>query len=112
MPRWTISAITSLFTVLACTPAFAQIATQAEIDTGRQLAVQTCGTCHATGTDDTSPLAKAPAFRNLGKLYPVSSLEEALAEGIVTGHDDMPQVEWESDRIVAFIAYLESIQAK
>lgn len=96
---------------LLCSALPVQAATQAEIDAGRQLAVQTCAACHATGTDDASPLAKAPAFRDLGKLYPVSNLEEALAEGIVTGHDDMPQVEWESDQIVAFIAYLESIQA-
>lgn len=95
----------------AATDTATQAATLAEIDAGRRLAVETCGACHATASEDKSPLAIAPAFRDLGKRYPVSNLEEALAEGIVTGHDDMPEVEWETDQIVAFIAYLVSIQA-
>ncbi|WP_205470492.1 c-type cytochrome [Breoghania sp. L-A4] len=83
-----------------------------EIELGRQLAVENCGACHATGTEDASTLAAAPAFRDLGQRYPVSHLEEALAEGIVTGHDAMPEIEWDTDQIIAFIAYLETIQTQ
>ncbi|MDN3719728.1 hypothetical protein QW131_12490 [Roseibium salinum] len=43
-----------------------------------------------------------PAFRDLSGLYPLESLEEALAEGIVTGHDNMPEFAFEPDDINAF----------
>ena len=36
---------------------------------------------------------KAPPFRALHERYPVENLSEALAEGIRTGHPEMPQFE-------------------
>jgi hypothetical protein len=30
-------------------------------------------------------------FRTLGKRYPIEALEEALGEGIISGHPDMPE---------------------
>jgi len=48
------------------------------------------------------------AWRN----YPVSDLEEALAEGILSGHPAMPEFAFEPDEIDAIIAYLESLQPK
>ncbi|MDQ0316136.1 c-type cytochrome [Amorphus orientalis] len=77
---------------------------------GRALAIGNCGGCHATGLEDESPLAEAPPFRTLGWNYPVRYLQESLAEGIVTGHDDMPEVAWDPGTIGVFLAYLESIQ--
>jgi len=76
---------------------------------GRDLAFTMCGQCHAIGADDTSTAPEAPAFRDLQKLYPVESLEEALGEGIVTGHPDMPEVALEPDMINNFIAYLKTL---
>ncbi len=53
---------------------------------------------------------EAPAFRTLGKRYPIESLEEALGEGIISGHPDMPEFVFESNDVGAIIAYLKSIQ--
>jgi cytochrome c len=50
-----------------------------------------CSGCHAIGAAGPSPLPIAPQFRTLHERYPVESLEESLAEGIVTGHPTMPQ---------------------
>ena len=76
---------------------------------GRIMAEEQCSTCHAVGKDDESAAQGAPAFRELGERYPVDQLEEALAEGIVTGHADMPEIEWEAEEVADFIAYLKSI---
>ncbi|EAQ35997.1 hypothetical protein NB311A_11167 [Nitrobacter sp. Nb-311A] len=42
--------------------------------------------------------------------YPVETLEEALAEGIITGHPSMPQFQFEADQINDFIAFLKSLE--
>jgi len=79
---------------------------------GRELAEIHCAACHAVAEDDVSAQDGAPAFRNLSKLYPLESLEEPLAEGIVTAHDNMPEFAFESDDIDAFLGYLSSIQSR
>lgn len=82
----------------------------ADIDKGRQIAEQSCSGCHAVGVEGASPLPEAPPFRFLGRNYPVRYLQEALAEGIVTGHPDMPEFAWDPVTINNFISYLETIQ--
>jgi hypothetical protein len=57
-----------------------------------------------------SPLAIAPPFRDLHKRYPVESLEEALGEGIVTGHPSMPEFQLPPDQVGDFIAFLKSLE--
>ena len=80
--------------------------------TGRELAEIHCAACHAVGLEDESAEAGAPAFRSLSSRYPIESLEESLAEGIVTAHDDMPEIAFEPEDIDAFLGYLVSIQVK
>lgn len=80
--------------------------------TGLELAEIHCAACHAVGTGDSSAEGGAPAFRDLSKLYPLESLEEALAEGIVTGHDTMPEFAFEAEDVEAFLGYLTSIQSR
>lgn len=77
---------------------------------GRGLAEALCSECHAVGGGGESPHADAPAFRTLSRNYPVKYLEEALGEGIVVGHGDMPEIVLPPEEIGPFIAYLESIQ--
>lgn len=79
---------------------------------GEALLTKNCATCHAVGTSGDSPRAGAPAFRTLGQKYPVESLEEALGEGLVSGHPDMPEFRFEADDVGAIIAYLKSIQQR
>jgi mono/diheme cytochrome c family protein len=75
-----------------------------------EMAETNCSPCHAIGREGTSPLAAAPPFRELSLLYPVADLEEALVEGIITAHPDMPEFQFDPSDAAALIAYLESIQ--
>lgn len=76
---------------------------------GHDLATARCGACHAVEARGRSPMRAAPPFRTLGRRYPVESLDEALAEGIVAGHPDMPSDPWEAADIADFIAHLRAI---
>jgi len=78
----------------------------------RSLVTKNCGSCHAVGRTGESPRKDAPAFRTLGTRYPIESLEEALGEGIMSGHPDMPEFAFEADDVGAIIAYLKSIQQR
>ena len=101
------------FLALFLTVGFADAAFAAEpIERGRALLEENCSGCHATGPKGESPLAAAPPFRTLGQRYPVADLAEALAEGIVTGHPDMPEFVFEPADIDAIVTYLDSLQAK
>lgn len=77
---------------------------------GRQIAEVRCGGCHAVGAQGSSARSDAPAFRDLSDRYPVDQLQEALAEGIVVGHPDMPEVLLEPGEQEAFLTYLMSLQ--
>jgi cytochrome c len=77
---------------------------------GRVFVQVNCAKCHAIGRIGDSPLSVAPAFRTLHKRYPVESLQEALAEGIATGHPSMPEFVLAPDQVDAVIAYLKSLE--
>jgi mono/diheme cytochrome c family protein len=79
---------------------------------GQAIAQTLCAGCHAVGLEGESPHADAPPFRTLSEKYPVRFLEEALAECIAVGHDDMPEFQLEADEVEQLILYLESIQAR
>lgn len=79
-------------------------------DAGHSLATARCGGCHAIDAEGASPMLEAPAFRTLGRNYPVENLEEALAEGIFAGHPEMPDDPWSPEDIALLIAYLKTIQ--
>jgi cytochrome c len=57
-------------------------------------------------------IAEARTFRGLARKYPLHNLEEALAEGIVVGHEgvEMPQFRLSAAQIEALLVYLNSIQ--
>jgi mono/diheme cytochrome c family protein len=94
--------------VFAASAARAQDA--ASLKRGEALLAKECSRCHATARTGESRHPQAPLFRTLGKRYPIESLEEALGEGIISGHPDMPEFKFESDDVGAIIAYLKSIQ--
>lgn len=85
-------------------------ADETSIDIGRGLAEQICARCHAIGPGGESAHPDAPAFRTLHERYPVDALEEALTEGIVTGHPDMPEVSFDAEDAGALIDYMISVQ--
>jgi cytochrome c len=69
-----------------------------------------CARCHSIDKVTESPLKLAPPFRELHNRYPVETLEEALGEGIVTGHPNMPEFRLEPDQIGDLISYLKSLE--
>ncbi|SRR5579871_3277634 len=77
---------------------------------GKRLALTHCARCHAIDKVSPSPLKIAPPFRTLHERYPVGMLEEALAEGIVTGHPTMPEFRFDGDQIGDFIAFLKTLE--
>ncbi|WP_315763236.1 MULTISPECIES: cytochrome c [unclassified Bradyrhizobium] len=77
---------------------------------GRTYAQAHCARCHAIGRTGDSPLKPAPPFRTLHQRYPVESLSEALAEGIVTGHPVMPQFKLAPEQIHDLLSYLKSLE--
>ena len=81
-------------------------------NTGKALVTANCSRCHAIGTEGDSPHPEAPAFRTLASRYPIDSLQETLAEGIVSGHPDMPIFVFSPQDVDAIIRYLQSIQSR
>ena len=77
---------------------------------GQALLQANCARCHAIGADDTSTHKDAPPFRVVVTRYPPDNLAEALAEGLVSGHPDMPEFVFEPDEVVAITTYLESLK--
>ena len=77
---------------------------------GKRLALTHCARCHAIDKVSPSPLKIAPPFRTLHERYPVEMLQEALAEGIITGHPTMPQFSFEADQVGDFIAFLKTLE--
>ena len=77
---------------------------------GRTFAQANCSNCHSIDKVSPSPLSIAPPFRELSQRYPVETLEEALAEGIVTGHPNMPEFRLARDPIGNFIAFLKTLE--
>jgi mono/diheme cytochrome c family protein len=85
---------------------------QTRLARGEALVRRHCGGCHAVGTTGSSRLAGAPEFRELHKRYEPQALEEALAEGILTGHPAMPEFRFPPEDVRAVIRYLDAIQAR
>ena len=82
----------------------------AMVKRGETLLAKDCSRCHATARTGESRHPQAPLFRALAKRYPIEALEEALGEGIISGHRDMPEFRFGGDDVGAIIAYLKSIQ--
>jgi mono/diheme cytochrome c family protein len=81
-------------------------------DKGEVLVRDNCSRCHAIGKEGNSPHPEAPPFRTLSSRYPIEDLAESLAEGIVSGHPDMPIFVFSPHDVDAVIDYLKSIQAQ
>jgi cytochrome c len=86
------------------------VALAQSVTDGAEYARTHCARCHSIGKTGPSPLAAAPPFRTLHQRYPVESLEEALGEGIVTGHPDMPEFKLDPGQVGDFIAFLKSLE--
>jgi len=77
---------------------------------GRTFVTNNCSRCHSVDRVTPSKLKIAPPFRDLHLRYPIESLQESLAEGIVTGHPTMPQFRLDPDQINDVLSYLKSLE--
>jgi cytochrome c len=90
----------------------AAAAEKASVGRGELLLRENCSRCHAIGKEGNSPHPEAPPFRTLSSRYPIEDLSESLAEGIVSGHPDMPIFVFSATDVEAIIEYLNSVQEK
>lgn len=90
----------------------ANAAEKSVVDKGEVLVRKNCSPCHAIGKEGDSPHKEAPPFRTLSAKYPIDNLAESLAEGIVSGHPDMPIFVFSPHDVEAIIQYMKSIQAQ
>jgi cytochrome c len=104
------SLLLALMTALGVTAAMQTAAAQ-DIKRGEALLARDCGSCHALARGESKD-KQAPAFYTIGRRYSVESLEEALGEGFMSGHPDMPEFKFDADDVGAIIAYLKSIQRR
>ena len=98
--------------LLFAATSLAGAADEAQLKRGEVLLTRDCARCHAVGKAGESLRKDAPVFRELGTRYPIESLEEALGEGIVSGHPDMPEFGFDAPDVGAIIAFLKSIQSR
>ena len=101
------AAILALF--VASTFAAPNAGAQPDIEAGKQIAEQQCMRCHAIGRHDDSALPAAAPLRTLASKWPLDVLDEAFAEGIVTGHADMPEFRFQPGQINDLLGYIQSI---
>lgn len=108
MKRKTLLKIIIVAPMLAGTPA-TWANDNLQVSHGRRLVEANCARCHATGSTGESAHPDAPPFRTLHLRYPIEDLEEALAEGISTGHPDMPEFVADPQQIGAIVAYIRTL---
>jgi cytochrome c len=92
--------------VSAVAPATAQ---SSPSQRGQAIAERLCARCHSIAVEGESSMGLAPPFRLLPQRYPVRHLEEALAEGIVTGHPAMPRFTFTPAEIEALLTFIASL---
>jgi len=106
-----LAAVGTAATLAIAGPSMAEDATAIQMR-GEALLAKNCARCHAIGRTGASAHPEAPPFRTLSRKYPIEGLAESLAEGLFTGHPDMPEFTFEADEVGAILAFLESIQER
>ena len=76
---------------------------------GRQIAVDSCSSCHAIDDERASPRPGAPPLLSILNRYDGNRLANDLIEGVRVGHDEMPQFDFDVRSADALVAYLKSI---
>ena len=97
----------TLVTLVLMTPA---LAASPDEQRGKPYASRHCARCHSIDLTSRSPLKTAPPFRTLHLRYPIETLAESLAEGISTGHPEMPASELNPDQIHDLLSYLKTLE--
>lgn len=98
--------LATLFCVAAL-PVFAQ-----DMKVGQAIAEKLCARCHAIISGQKSKHGLAPTFPAIANRYSVWGLQEALAEGIIVGHADMPKFAFSPAEINNLLAYMDTFTRK
>jgi cytochrome c len=104
------SGIISPIVIVASMLAVTSCNAEPNVMAGKAFAQANCSHCHSIDKVTRSPLGIAPPFRTLHERYPVESLEEALGEGITTGHPSMPEFRLDPGQVGDFISFLKSLE--
>jgi mono/diheme cytochrome c family protein len=107
---WLVRFTMRSFLVLLCLALLAPQTAADPVTRGYGLLKANCARCHAIGTGGESPRRDAPPFRAVMKSYPASSLTEALGEGLITGHPDMPEFSFPPEDVGAIVSYLQTLE--
>ena len=105
--KFLMPSILLLSFVLITSPVHA--ADENNVIAGQKIAKKRCGHCHAIGLKGKSRYKKAPRFVDIVSKWPVDSLAESLAEGIVVGHKAMPEFQLDPEPLGHLLAYLSSL---
>ena len=109
MPPPLILALAGLATLSLSTPTSAQ---EVSLTAGRELAIARCSGCHAVGRTGDSPNPRSPRFRDLGANFPFGGLREALMQGMIVGHPEMPIQHLTQTESGDLIAYMRTLQTR
>lgn len=107
--RWMFQVATGFAAVAFAGSSVSAESRQEKIERGHAILEANCARCHAIGKEDSSKHSEAPPFREVMKRYPPDNLAEALAEGINSGHPDMPEFIFQPPEIEAIVSYLGTL---
>jgi cytochrome c len=104
------ASILSILIVSSIVTSLPALADMEGVRRGTAFARSNCSRCHSIDRTTRSPRAAAPPFRTLHKRYPVETLEDALSEGLSTGHPRMPEFRLDPGQVGDFISFLKSLE--
>jgi cytochrome c len=102
--------IRSILIISNIATSFPALADVESVRRGKAFALANCSQCHSIDRATRSPRVAAPPFRALHKRYPVETLEDALGEGLSTGHPRMPEFRLDPGQVGDFISFLKSLE--
>lgn len=112
-PRYAAIAASLVFGIAVLSAGAARSDDKGDPKRGHEIARKYCSPCHAIEKGaHKSPVADAPPFPTFSSKWPLEDIEEALAEGIMVGHEgvQMPEFQLDPPAIADLIAYLRTIQ--
>lgn len=83
-----------------------------DAEDGKTIAETLCSGCHSISAVGDSPFPKAPPFHQVVKNWSPENLAKALSEGIVVGHEAMPEFQFGPEVLADFMAYLSTLSKK
>ena len=86
------------------------VADGASYNRGKALVEANCTGCHARFAGEASVNPASPSFATLFRHYPPEYIAEAFAEGVFTGHNEMPAFEFSPAEIDDLIIYLTALE--